>query len=45
MAMNWNPVAMAIVDVKYKEPGTRVEVDVRGRRVEAEVVKMPFYKK
>lgn len=37
--------AMAIVETQYREPGTRVEVDVRGRRVEAEVVRMPFYKK
>ncbi len=39
------PAAMAIVDREFGEIGTRVEVDVRGRRVEAEVVKMPFYKK
>ena len=39
------PLAMAILDVAYKAPGTRVEVDVRGRMVEAEVVKMPFYRK
>jgi aminomethyltransferase len=36
---------MAILDREYAQVGTRVEVDVRGRRVEAEVVKMPFYKK
>lgn len=39
------PAAMAILDREYAQVGTRVEVDVRGRRVEAEVVKMPFYKK
>ena len=39
------PASMAIVDIAYKTPGTHVEVDVRGRRVEAEVVKLPFYKK
>lgn len=39
------PLAMALVDVAYKEPGTAIEVDVRGRRVQAEVVKLPFYKK
>ncbi len=39
------PAAMAIVENAYREPGTKVEVDVRGRRVEAEVVRMPFYKK
>ena len=37
--------AMAMMNREYREPGTRVEVDVRGRMVEAEVVKMPFYKK
>ncbi|MFQ9702425.1 MAG: glycine cleavage T C-terminal barrel domain-containing protein [Enterocloster clostridioformis] len=30
------PAAMALVDIAYKEPGTQVEVDVRGRRVGAE---------
>lgn len=39
------PVAMALIDVSYKEPGTAVEVEVRGRRVAAEVVKLPFYKR
>lgn len=39
------PLAMAIIDVEYTELGTAVEVDVRGRRVAAEVIKLPFYKK
>ena len=39
------PIAMAIVDDAYRKVGTQVEVDVRGRRVQAEVVKLPFYKK
>lgn len=39
------PLAMAIIDVEYTEIGTAVEVDVRGRRVAAEVIKLPFYKK
>lgn len=39
------PVAMALVDIGFKEPGTLVEVEVRGRRVAAEVVKLPFYKR
>lgn len=38
-------VAMAMVDAAYKEPGTVVQVDVRGRKVEAEVIKTPFYKR
>ncbi|GHV29996.1 aminomethyltransferase [Synergistales bacterium] len=37
--------AMAIVDRKYAELGTALEVDVRGRRVAAEVVPLPFYKR
>ena len=39
------PAAMAIMDREYAAIGTRVQVDVRGRLVEAEVVKLPFYKK
>lgn len=38
-------VAMALVKVECGAPGTKVEVDVRGRRIEAEVVPLPFYKK
>jgi len=39
------PVAMALVDINYTEIGRRVEVLVRGRKVEAEVVALPLYKK
>ena len=39
------PVAMAMVPTKYAETGTQVEVDVRGRRIAAEVVPLPFYKR
>ena len=39
------PNALAIIDVDYKEPGTKVIVEVRGRKIEAEVVKLPFYKR
>ena len=38
-------VALAIVDVAHKDVGTKVQVDVRGRMVEAEIVKLPFYKR
>ena len=38
-------IAMAILDLDYTEIGTKVEVEVRGRRIEAEVVALPFYKK
>ena len=39
------PVAMAMVPASYAEPGTKVQVDVRGRRIDAEVVPLPFYKR
>ena len=37
------PVAMALVEASAAELGAKVEVDVRGRRVEAEIVPLPFY--
>ena len=39
------PIAMALVDAGSVEIGNKVEVDVRGRKVEAEVVALPFYKR
>lgn len=39
------PVAMALLDIAYTEVGTQVEAEVRGRRVPAEVVALPFYKR
>ena len=39
------PAAMALIDAAYREPGTMVEVDVRGRRIAAQVVSLPFYKR
>lgn len=37
------PIAMARVPKEYAAVGTKLIVDVRGRMVETEVVKMPFY--
>lgn len=37
--------AMALLSKDYAKPGTRVEVEVRGRKVEADVVSLPFYKR
>lgn len=37
--------AMAILDIAHTAIGTTVEVEVRGRRIAAEVVALPFYKK
>ena len=39
------PVAMALVERAYAQPGQAVEAEVRGRRVAAEVVPLPFYKR
>lgn len=36
-------IAMALIDKKYSALDTIVEVDVRGRRLKAKVVEMPFY--
>jgi aminomethyltransferase len=38
-------VAMALVETPLAVIGTKLEVDVRGRRIEAEVCPLPFYKK
>ncbi len=39
------PVAMAIVDVDFAEIDSILVADVRGRKIEAQVVALPFYKK
>jgi aminomethyltransferase len=36
-------VAMAMLDAKHAEVGTKLEVEVRGRRVAVEIVPLPFY--
>lgn len=38
-------IAMAYLPVSHAKLGTLVDIDVRGRRFEAKVVKKPFYKK
>ena len=38
-------IAMAYLDRAFAIPGTAVDVDVRGRRLRAEVVDLPFYRK
>ena len=40
-----HPVAMALVEKDSVNVGDSVEVNVRGRRVAAEVVELPFYKR
>ena len=39
------PVGMALLDARYTEVGTKLEVDVRGRKVEVEIIPLPFYKR
>ncbi len=39
------PVAMAYVDVAHTEPGTALEIDLRGKTEPFEVVALPFYKR
>jgi aminomethyltransferase len=38
-------LAMALLDASIARPGTAVEVDVRGRKIEAQVCALPFYTK
>ena len=38
-------VAMALVDSRYQEPGTKLQVVIRDNPVEAEIVPLPFYHK
>ncbi|WP_309074258.1 glycine cleavage system aminomethyltransferase GcvT [Paenarthrobacter sp.] len=39
------PIALAYVDVEHSEPGTIVDVDLRGKAEPFEVVGLPFYKR
>ncbi len=39
------PIAMAYVPRRLSRPGSNVEVEIRGRRFMAEIIKPPFYKK
>lgn len=39
------PVAMALLSKEDAALGTKVEADVRGRRIEAEITALPFYKR
>lgn len=38
-------IALGYVPRRFARPGTRLQVDIRGRMAEAEVVKPPFYKR
>jgi aminomethyltransferase len=40
-----HPIAMAYVDPSVSEVGTELQIDVRGSRIAASVVALPFYKR
>jgi aminomethyltransferase len=40
-----HPIAMAYVRPDLAAAGTKVQVDVRGSREDAEIVELPFYSK
>ena len=37
------PIAMGYVSPEFSQPGTELEIDVRGRQEAARVVELPFY--
>ena len=39
------PIAMAYVATAHANPGTMLDIEIRGSRVAAEVVPLPFYKR
>ena len=39
------PIAMAYVRTRRTEPGTPIEVEIRGARTAAEIVRLPFYRR
>lgn len=40
-----HPIGMAYVDRAVSEPGTALQVDIRGKSVPVEVVSLPFYRR
>ena len=38
-------VGMGYVESEFSKPGSHIFIEVRGRKLKAEVVKLPFYKK
>jgi aminomethyltransferase len=39
------PVAIAYVEPAFADPGTALEIDLRGKREPFEVVPLPFYRR
>ncbi len=40
-----HPIGMAYVDRDHSEPGTQLQVDIRGTNVAVRVVELPFYRR
>ncbi|GAA4185481.1 glycine cleavage system aminomethyltransferase GcvT [Gryllotalpicola kribbensis] len=40
-----HPIALAYIDPAYREPGTRLTIDVRGTKLPYTVTDVPFYKR
>lgn len=40
-----NGIGLLYLPIEYAAAGTRIQIDIRGRRVEAQVVEFPFYKR
>ncbi|MDA3646721.1 glycine cleavage system aminomethyltransferase GcvT [Saccharopolyspora indica] len=40
-----HPIGMAYVDRAHSEPGTQLQVDIRGKAVAVQVVQLPFYRR
>ena len=40
-----HPIAMAYVNRDFSDPGTALQVDVRGKAMAVEVVELPFYRR
>jgi aminomethyltransferase len=39
------PIAMAYVDKAHAEPGTEIDIEIRGRKTRGVIAKLPFYKR
>ncbi|ELB86080.1 glycine cleavage system aminomethyltransferase T, partial [Rhodococcus wratislaviensis IFP 2016] len=40
-----HPIALAFVDVAFREPGTELTVDIRGKKEPFVVTPSPFYRR
>ena len=38
-------IGMAYLPIEHSKPGTAIDIDIRGRKLKATIVKKPFYKK